>query len=96
MFNLSDLFQWERFITPAIIQVFYWLVVILSVLFGLSGIAAGLRTLFISPIGGLILVVTSLASSLVGVLAARILAEFVLIVFRISEHLSAIRNRNGA
>jgi cytochrome b subunit of formate dehydrogenase len=96
MFNLSDLFQWERFITPAIIQVFYWLVVILSVLFGLSGIAAGLRTLFISPIGGLILVVTSLASSLVGVLAARILAEFVLIVFRISEHLSAIRNRNSA
>jgi hypothetical protein len=96
MFNVGDLFQWERFITPAIIQVFYWLVVILSVLFGLSGVATGLGMLLVSPIGGFILVITSLASGLAGVLLGRILAEFVLIVFRISEHLSAIRNRNEA
>ena len=25
MFNFSDLFQWERFITPSIIKLFYWL-----------------------------------------------------------------------
>ena len=94
MFNVGDLFQWERFITPAIIQVFYWLVVILSVLFGLSGIAAGLHSLFVSPLGGLIQVITSIATSLAAVLLARIAAEFVLIVFRINEHLSAIRNRS--
>jgi hypothetical protein len=28
-------------------------------------------------------------------LAARIAAEFILMVFRINEHLSAIRNRGG-
>ena len=94
MFNVGDLFQWERFITPAIIQVAYWLVVILSVLFGLAGMVGGLRMLLVSPIVGFGLVITSLASGVVGVLLARILAEFVLIVFRISEHLSAIRNRN--
>ena len=43
MFNVGDLFQWERFITPSIIQVFYWLVVLLAVLFGLSGVVSGLR-----------------------------------------------------
>jgi Domain of unknown function (DUF4282) len=96
MFNVGDLFQWERFITPAIIQVFYWLVVILSVLFGLSELVGGLRMLLVSPIGGFVQVITGFASGLAGILLGRILAEFVLIVFRISEHLSAIRNRNGA
>ena len=32
---------------------------------------------------------------LAGILFARIAAEFVLMVFRINEHLSAIRNRGG-
>ena len=42
MLDLRDLFQWERFITPSIIKVFYWLAVGLSVLFGLSGLFTGL------------------------------------------------------
>ena len=25
MFDIRDLFQWERFITPSIIRVFFWL-----------------------------------------------------------------------
>jgi len=32
---------------------------------------------------------------LVGILAARIAAEFVLMVFRINERLAAVRNRGG-
>jgi len=96
MFNVGDLFQWERFITPAIIQVAYWLAVILSALSGLSGMIGGLRILLVNPIGGFVQMITGLASGVAGILLARILAEFVLIVFRISEHLSAIRNRNEA
>ncbi len=42
MFDFSDLFQWERFITPQIIKVFYWLAVAVSILAGLSGIGSGL------------------------------------------------------
>jgi hypothetical protein len=38
-------------------------------------------------------VLLSLAGILVGVLLARIAAEFVLIVFRINEHLGAIRDQ---
>jgi Domain of unknown function (DUF4282) len=93
MFDLRDLFQWERFITPSIIKVFYWLAVFLSGLFGLSGIFSGLLLMAVNPISGLIMIIGSLIGVLMGVLAARIAAEFVLITFRINEHLGAIRNR---
>ena len=93
MFDLRDLFQWERFITPSIIKVFYWLAVVLSVLFGLSGIFTGLLTMAVNPFSGLLVIVGSLLTVLIGILFARIAAEFVLITFRINEHLGAIRNR---
>jgi hypothetical protein len=93
MFELRDLFQWERFITPSIIKIFYWLSVGLSVLFGVGGILSGLTYLFVSPIGGLITVIASLIGIFIGVIFARIIAEYVLIIFRINEHLGAIRNR---
>src|SRR4030095_2546971 len=85
MLDLRDLFQWERFITPSIIKVFYWLAVGMSVLFGLSNIFAGIYMLTVSPIGGLFLIVASLIGVLMGILVARIASEFVLITFRIHE-----------
>lgn len=95
MFELRDLFRWERFIAPSIIKVFYWLAVIISVLFALSGIVSGLAMLMINPFAGLITVIFSILGALVGIIFARISAEFVLIVFRINEHLGAIRNQRG-
>jgi mannose/fructose/N-acetylgalactosamine-specific phosphotransferase system component IID len=93
MFAFSDLFQWERFITPQIIKIFYWLAVAVSVLAGLSGIGTGLAMMLVNPIAGLISVVISMIGIVIGVIFARIAAEFILIVFRISEHLGAIRQR---
>ena len=93
MFDLRDLFQWERFITPSIIKIFYWLAVGLSILVGASGILSGLAMLFLNPFGGLFMVFGSLIGILMGVILARIMAEYVLIMFRINEHLGAIRNR---
>jgi len=93
MFGLSDLFQWERFITPSIIKIFYWLTVILTVLFGLSVLLAGLSLVPVSPLSGISAIVVSLIGTLAGVIFARIAAEFVLIVFRINEHLGAIRSQ---
>ena len=84
MFDFRDLFQWERFITPSIIKLFYWLAVGISALFGLSGIVSGLALMALSPLAGLFVI---------GVIFARIIAEFVLIMFRINEHLGAIRQR---
>jgi hypothetical protein len=93
MFDFNDLFQWERFITPQIIKIFYWLALAVSVLVGLSGIFSGLALLFVSPVSGFIAVVVAVLGMIMGVIFARIAAEFILIVFRISEHLGAIRNR---
>ena len=95
MFYIGDLFQWERFITPSIIKLFYWLVVIMVVLAGLSGLITALGIMMLNPIVGALYAIASFAGMLVGILFARIAAEFVLMVFRINEHLSAIRNRGG-
>src|ERR1700682_283170 len=95
MFEFRDLFQWDRFITPTIIKTFYWLVIGLICLFGISGIFSGLAAMAISPFGGFILLLSSIASVLVGIIFSRIAAEFVLIVFRINEHLGAIRDQGS-
>ncbi|MBM3530883.1 MAG: DUF4282 domain-containing protein [Alphaproteobacteria bacterium] len=93
MFSFSDLFQWERFITPAIIKVFYWLVVAIAILVGLSGIGSAFAMMAVSPGAGVLMLIGSLFGVAVGVIFARIVAEFILIVFRINEHLSAIRGQ---
>jgi hypothetical protein len=95
MFKVGDLFQWERFITPSIIKLFYWLAVAIAVLTGLYGVISSFRVMAYSPIAGLIMALICVAAVLVGVIFARIAAEFVLIIFRINEHLGAIRNRGG-
>jgi hypothetical protein len=93
MLNVADLFQWERFITPSIIKLFYWLAVVVAVLSGLSTMVSGLAMMIANPLAGLILVFSGIAVILVGVIFARIISELILIVFRINEHLAAIRER---
>jgi uncharacterized protein DUF4282 len=93
MFGIGDLFQWERFITPSIIKVFYWLAVVIAVLLGLAGAFSSLLTMAVNPFVGMISLIASVLGALMAIIIARIFAEFVLIVFRINEHLGAIRNR---
>jgi len=47
----------------------------------------------ISPGVGVIMLLVTLLGVVIGIIFARIVAEFVLIVFRINEHLGAIRSR---
>ena len=93
MFQFGDLFQWERFITPSIIKIFYWLALAIAVLTGLQGLVGGLMAMVLNPIGGILLMVGAVLMTFAGIILARIAAEFVLIVFRINEHLGAIRNQ---
>jgi len=95
MFGIGDLFQWERFVTPTVIKVFYWLAVVVVVLLGIAGAVSSLRTMAFNPFEGLIFLTTSLLGAFMGIIVARIAAEFVLIVFRINEHLGAIRNQGA-
>src|SRR5271163_4058388 len=93
MFGLGDLFQWERFVTPTVIKVFYWLAVVISILLGFSGAVSSLTTMAYNPFVGMIFLIVSVLGGAMGVIASRIVAEFVLIVFRMNEHLGAIRNQ---
>ena len=94
--GISDLFQWERFVTPTVIKVFYWLAVVISVLLGLAGAVSSLVTMAYNPFVGMIYLIASVLGACMGVIVSRIMAEFVLIVFRINEHLAAIRNQGSA
>ena len=93
MFDVRDLLQWERFIAPTAIRTFYGLTVVLLVLAGLAGLASGLNLLQLSPAAALVMMVFSVIGALVGILAVRIACEFVLVTFRINDHLGALRNR---
>jgi mannose/fructose/N-acetylgalactosamine-specific phosphotransferase system component IID len=62
---------------------------------GLSGLVTALGVFMLNPIAGALGAIASFAGMLVGILFARIVAEFILMVFRINEHLAAIRNRGG-
>jgi hypothetical protein len=95
MFEFRDLFQWDRFITPTVIKTFYWLVIALIVLTGVSGVFSGLAAMAISPFGGFLVLLSSIIGAAVGIVFSRIVAEFILIVFRINEHLGAIRDQGG-
>jgi Domain of unknown function (DUF4282) len=95
MFGIGDLFQWERFVTPTVIKVFYWLAVVISVLVGVVGAVSSLEVMAYNPFVGMIFLITSLLGICMGIIVSRIVAEFVLIVFRINEHLGAIRNQGA-
>ena len=95
MFDFQQMFQWDRFITPSIIKPAYSLMVGLVILFALSGIFSGLAAMAISPFGGFIVILSTLLGSIVGIVFARLVADFILIVFRINEHLGAIRDQGG-
>jgi hypothetical protein len=47
------------------------------------------------PLAGLLWIIASLIGIGIGVMFARIVSEFILIMFRINEHLGAIRQRGG-
>jgi len=93
MFSITDLFQWERFVSHTLVGVFYWLAVALSVLFGLAGAISSLVTMTFNPFVGLLFFITSLLGGCMGVILTRVIAELVLLMFCISEHLSVIRNQ---
>jgi len=93
MFSLRDLVQWDRFITPAIIKVCYWLIVALIALYSLSQIVTGVLLLPVQIVAGVTAIVGGLLMLVAGVIFARVATEYVLIMFRIDEHLEVIRRR---
>jgi len=93
MFAIRDLFQWERFITPSIIRIFFWLAFLVSVLAAAAGVLSAVQHLPFNPLGAFLIALASIAGACLAILFARLLAEFVLITFRVNDHLGALRSR---
>ena len=93
MFDVRDLLQWERFIAPSAIRTFYTLAVILLVIAGLGGVASALQLMQFSPVGAVVMMAVSAVGAFAGIVGVRIACEFVLVTFRINDHLGAMRNR---
>jgi hypothetical protein len=95
MMGLSELLQWDRFVTPSIIRVFYWLCLAMVILAGLSLRLTALGMMAINFLAGLLLLAGAMVSTLAGIIFVRIVCELVMVCFRINEHLAAIRDRGG-
>lgn len=93
-------FSFEHFVTPRIITVVYWLQIIMIVIIGFavmfSGIGGSLMyragswheqsVTFFSFISGSMIIIF-------GILLVRVANEFLLVLFRIHDHLKAIRDK---
>jgi len=77
--EFRDLLFFEKMIVPKIIQVIYWILLVVVLL-------AGIVTLFQSVLAGIGLIV-------LGPLLVRIYCELMIVIFKINESLQVIRNK---
>ncbi|MCH8309554.1 MAG: DUF4282 domain-containing protein [Chloroflexi bacterium] len=80
--TMEDFLTFRRMITPTLIQIAFWLAIVATVIFGLAGLAFGDG---LGKLGGLAILIF-------GPLYARVIAELFILVFRMNETLTDIKN----
>lgn len=85
---VSDFLSFRRMITPLIIQILFWIGVIVSVIAGLIMIVSGTS----SDYGGGGEVLIGLLVIAIGPFVVRIWCELLILFFRMNETLTEIRN----
>lgn len=78
--NLKDILTFKTMITPLVVQVFFWLGIVMVVLGGLGAIFTG--QFFYG-----------LAMILIGPLLVRIYAELILVIFKINQGVQEIARK---
>jgi len=91
MFN--EFFQWDRFITPKVVRIFYYLNLAIVAVMALSGLISAFSAMAYSFISGLLMLIGVCIGAMIGVIVSRIVAELALVAFKIEEHLHAVRVR---
>lgn len=87
MNDLNDLLTFKKMITPTIIQIIFWIGVVICVIGGIVGIVVGaVRNTATGVSYGLITLI-------IGPLAVRIYCELLILVFRINDTLTEISNK---
>ena len=81
---MKDIFFFEQMLTPKIITVVYWLMLI-------SVLISGIVTMFAQYGGGFL---TGLGIIIGGAIGARIWCELLIVLFKIHENLQKIANKS--
>lgn len=89
--QVQDFLAFRKMITPIIIQIIFWVGVVLCVISGLLMIADGARAAY----GGGGMVLAGLIVLLLGPVFFRIACESVILFFRMVETLEEIRKNTG-
>lgn len=90
---LGDFFQWDRFVTPRLVRILFWLYIAGIALAVIAGIFSSAMMLGRSLMGGLGGIIGSLLLGAIGVIFVRVISELTIVAFRIEEHLRAVRIR---
>jgi len=91
--SIQDFLTFDRYLTPSIIRVFFLLQAALIAVFGLINVLAALEAMAYSFLPGLAWLLCAIIGTAVGLMAARIVTEIVMILFQNNKHLAAIRAR---
>lgn len=92
MISFLDLFKWDRFVATSVIELLFWLLAAIAVLFGVSALIDGVALVSSNPVAGLLAIAVSIVGALAGIVAARVVCEAVIMVFRVNENLMDIRD----
>lgn len=79
---MGDFLRFETMITPVLIQIVFWIAVVVVIISGIFGLAHG-------NIG------QGIALIILGPILARIYAEIIMVWFRMFEHLRQIDRKTG-
>jgi len=92
MTSFFDLFKWDRFVATSVIELLFWLLAAIAVLFGISGLLNGLALVQLAPVSALLAIAFSIIGTLAAIVAARVACEAVVMLFRVNENLMDIRD----
>jgi len=94
--NLRDFLNFDRYLTPSIIRMFYLLQIILIGLFGVTNVLAAFGAMGYSFLTGLAWLLSTIVGTAVALVAARIVTEIIMVLFQNNENLAALRARADA
>lgn len=88
-------FSFREFVTSRIIKVLYILFLVLIGISVLSGIVSAIGLMNLSPFVGVLGLFGSLVGGAIAVVVTRVVLEVLIVLFRISDDLSALRRAKG-
>lgn len=94
--SVEDFVSFRWFVTPWIIQVLFWVMVVGIVGFSGFTLFSGLMLLFNESVGlstGLFVCFTALAYLVVGLMLTRVYCELIILAFRVYDRLGVIATR---